>query len=191
VGFYGTGAGWKLGMNTQTGALKINGSEGQPGQTLISNGSAAPSWSSASGWLYNNIYQINQSVNIVIPPVPATPTLPGMNHPDFSITVTSNSKLVISAFVSIKALSCFACGPSQVGLGVQIFQNGFTFTGWTSAPAEGSATNGQSLTLTTGLRVVDVTPAVYTFRTFVFNDPGPSANAECSSGRLVIAVIGQ
>lgn len=49
VGFYGAGAGWKFGMNTQTGALKINGNEGQAGQMLQSNGSgAAPTWSTAS-----------------------------------------------------------------------------------------------------------------------------------------------
>jgi hypothetical protein len=45
VGFYGSGAGWKFGMNTQTGALKINGTEGTAGQVLTSNaGGAAPSW---------------------------------------------------------------------------------------------------------------------------------------------------
>ena len=192
VGFYGTGgAGWRFGMNTQTGALKINGSEGQAGQTLISNGPAAPSWSSVSSWLFNNIYQRNQISNIVIPPVPATPTLPGLNYTDFSLTIISNSKLIVSAFVNIKSLYCFGCGPSTVGLGIQILQNGFTFPGSNSANSEGSVDNDHTLTFTTGLRIVDVTPAVYTFRTFVFNDVGPSANAECSSGRLFIAVIPQ
>ncbi|WP_462252187.1 hypothetical protein [Ferruginibacter sp.] len=50
VGFYGGAAGWKFGMNTQTGALKINGSEGLAGQVLQSNGSAtAPTWITSSG----------------------------------------------------------------------------------------------------------------------------------------------
>jgi hypothetical protein len=45
VGFYGnSGAGWKFSMNTQTGALKINGTEGTAGQILTSGGTGAPAW---------------------------------------------------------------------------------------------------------------------------------------------------
>jgi len=47
VGFYGNqGAGWKFAMNTSTGALKVNGSEGLAGQVLTSNGTGnTASWS--------------------------------------------------------------------------------------------------------------------------------------------------
>jgi hypothetical protein len=50
VGFYGKdGAGWKFSMNTQTGALKINGSEGTAGQVLTSNGAGStPTWNQSS-----------------------------------------------------------------------------------------------------------------------------------------------
>lgn len=45
VGLYGNGgAGWKFSMNTQTGALKINGTEGAAGQILQSNGASSPTW---------------------------------------------------------------------------------------------------------------------------------------------------
>jgi hypothetical protein len=47
IGFYGNqGAGWKFAMNTSTGALKVNGSEGLAGQVLTSNGfGSTASWS--------------------------------------------------------------------------------------------------------------------------------------------------
>ncbi|MEO6405797.1 MAG: hypothetical protein ABIY51_14985, partial [Ferruginibacter sp.] len=49
VGFYGLATGWKFCMNTQTGALKINGSEGQAGQVLQSTGAGtAPTWISSA-----------------------------------------------------------------------------------------------------------------------------------------------
>ena len=49
VGFFGVPTGFKFVMNTQTGALKINGSEGQAGQVLQSNGSGtAAAWISAA-----------------------------------------------------------------------------------------------------------------------------------------------
>jgi hypothetical protein len=45
IGFWGNPIGWNFSMNTQTGALKINGSEGQPGQILRSNGGgSSPTW---------------------------------------------------------------------------------------------------------------------------------------------------
>lgn len=46
VGLFGNnGAGWRFSMNTQTGALKINGTEGIPGQVLKSNAAgASASW---------------------------------------------------------------------------------------------------------------------------------------------------
>ncbi len=191
VGFYGNqGAGWKFSMNTQTGALKINGSEGQAGQTIISNGAAAPSWGSISSWLFNNMYQINQTANLNAAQCLCTPTLPGMSTTDFSLAITTNSKLIISAHVNAKAFSCFGCGSTHITLGTQIYQNGFTFSGTSSPSSEGDIANGLGYSLTTGLRIVDVTPGNYTFRTYIYNEFGP-ATVEFSAGRLVIVVVPQ
>jgi hypothetical protein len=44
VGFWGSGVGWRFTMNTQTGALKVNGSEGQAGQVLSSTGGGGNAW---------------------------------------------------------------------------------------------------------------------------------------------------
>ena len=45
VGFFGNGgSGWRFSMNIQTGALKINGTEGTAGQLLTSGGTGAPAW---------------------------------------------------------------------------------------------------------------------------------------------------
>jgi hypothetical protein len=190
VGFYGLQAGWQFGMNTQTGALKINGNEGQAGEVIASNGSAPPSWRSVSGWLFNNTYQFNQTSNFVAAPCACSTNLPGMSFSDISINITTTSKLIISDFLSAKAIPCFTCGPTHVRFGVQILQNGYTFDGFFGGEAEGSPENGQSISLTTGMRVVTVTPATYTIRAYVVNFNGP-ANVECSNGRVAVQVIPQ
>ncbi len=47
VGFYGASSAWTFKMNTNTGALAVNGVEGSSGQILQSNGSGQPaSWGS-------------------------------------------------------------------------------------------------------------------------------------------------
>ncbi len=187
VGFFGIGSGWKFSMNTQTGALKINGSEGLAGQALKSGGSGVvPSWGSISNWLFNNTYEINQTANMLIPNGFATPTLPGMDNANLSITITTNSKLIVSAFLKIQSISCFGCGTSHVGVGTQINGPGF----FKSILAEGNTVNGQILTLNTGVSMVDVGPGVYTFRTFAFIEFG-STSHDCSGGRLFVAVIPQ
>jgi hypothetical protein len=56
IGFFAVGIGWKFGMNTQTGALKVNGSEGQPGQVIVSAGAAAPSWGYANSHYIGETY---------------------------------------------------------------------------------------------------------------------------------------
>lgn len=68
VGFYGgNGAGWSLLMNTQNGALSLNGSTGEAGQVLMSSGnSAAPSWVSP-GTVLKTGYS-GASTNVVLPP---------------------------------------------------------------------------------------------------------------------------
>ena len=191
VGFYGLQAGWKFGMNTQTGALKINGNEGQETQVISSNGSLVPAqWRSISGWLYSNTYQFNQASTFNAAPCACSPNLPGLSFSDISINVTTNAKLVISDFLNAKAVACFGCGPTHIRFGLQILQNGNTFPGFFSGEAEGSPENGQSISLTSGMRVVDVIPAVYTIRAYVVNFSGP-ASIDCTFGRVAVQVIPQ
>lgn len=42
VGFYGSGAGWGLAMNTQTGSMAFDGNAGTNGEVLLSRGAALP-----------------------------------------------------------------------------------------------------------------------------------------------------
>ena len=113
-----------------------------------------------------------------------------MSHSDISIPITTNSKLIISDFLSVKAIPCFACGPTHLRFGIHILQNGNTFDDFFSGETEWSPGNGESISLTSGMRIVNVPPAVYTIRAYVVNLDGP-ANIECTYGRVAVQVIPQ
>ena len=101
VGFYGGGAGWKFAMNTQTGALKINGSEGQTGQVLQSNGSGAPpTWSAPSGK--------TQYYRAAIPSVILTDASPGLDIV-VPVNVVANSIITVSVTVTVSTANFVGC----------------------------------------------------------------------------------
>ena len=105
VGFFGIGTGWKFGMNTQNGALKINGSEGTSGQVLVSNGSSAAAGYTTIG----NVLVTDMRVGSGFVSINAFFTdfhLPSLTH---SITLTRRSKVIISANVSFGASFCVGC----------------------------------------------------------------------------------
>jgi len=118
VGLYGqNGAGWKLSMNTQTGALKINGSEGTAGQVLKSNGSGAPSWVSSTNTLYNNTIQlIANTYNSIVPDDTYVP-LSGLSY---SFSTTVNVKVLIMFNLNLYPGYCVACEPSGCNVGIFI-----------------------------------------------------------------------
>ncbi len=111
VGFYGNGAGWKFSMNTNSGALKINGTEGSAGHILITNGpGSSAQWASIgtilpSYYLYNSMYGPNYTL------VNASAEFQLANS-TISITVPSNSRLIISANYAVytNCINCFGSG---------------------------------------------------------------------------------
>lgn len=188
VGFAGIGTGWSFAMNTQTGALKINGSEGLAGQTLQSNGTAAPSWNSISGWLYNNIFQMNQGVAaLTLAPNSGRTILPNMGTGNLSVNVTKNSKLIMTAFVNINTNFCNTCTFSNVRLGMSYYKNGVHYE---YAIANASLNNYKTFGHNNGISVFDITTGVYTFETYVYSDDG-LASVDFNNGRLFIAIIPQ
>ena len=101
VGLYGNnGATWKFSMNTQTGALKVNGSEGTTNQVLASNGTgSSPGWQSLSSliktyYLYNDMccagFITVNTMNEYL-----------LFNSTFNLTITQPTRLIISAGFNI------------------------------------------------------------------------------------------
>lgn len=118
VGLYGNnGAGWKFTMNTETGALKVNNSEGTAGQVLKSNGlGASASWANATNTLYNNTTQIipGGTSTVVTSDFTWTP-LPNMTY---TFTTSGNAKLLVMFNVAAFPGLCLGCGSTQCYFGV-------------------------------------------------------------------------
>jgi len=94
IGFWGnTGAGWKFTMNTSSGALRVNGSEGLPGQTIVSNGSGTPNWRAPSNSIYNNTTVKTQTGDIQLTFGSPPTALPNLDH---TFTVPGNAKVLVS-----------------------------------------------------------------------------------------------
>jgi len=103
IGFFGNnGAGWKFGMNTVTGALKVNGTEGQAGQVITSNGSSTAQWKSPTNALYQQT-NINLNSGGISPGGTAT-TIPGLSQ---TVTVSGNAKLLVQFGVKVQGDCCF------------------------------------------------------------------------------------
>jgi hypothetical protein len=102
IGFYGATAGWKFGMNTQTGALKINGSEGTAGQVLTSNGpNASATWSSPTQELYSNTIALNATATNSL--FYFWDTIPGTVY---TFTTSGNAVVLARYNFCIKGLDC-------------------------------------------------------------------------------------
>jgi len=118
VGFYGLTSGWKFGMNTQTGALKINGSEGVAGQVLVNNGAGVPEWQSS---LPKSYYVALAATYNWAPYAGHEVALPGFS---ITVTLTKASSVNISALIYHSIVNCFGCGAQ--GRGFYLKQNGGT-----------------------------------------------------------------
>ncbi|MEO6541473.1 MAG: hypothetical protein ABIN74_10795 [Ferruginibacter sp.] len=117
VGFFGIGTGWKFGMNTQTGALKVNGTEGLTGQVLISNGSSAPSWGSPTNSLYNSTAQVFSITNIAITTSSVWVPIPDLSY---TFNATGNVKIIVMYNVHVFPGPCVNCGSTGAMIGVYI-----------------------------------------------------------------------
>jgi hypothetical protein len=172
-------------LTNLNGGLRINGNAGAGGQMLQSGGaSAAPSWSSVSSWLFNNLQMMQQSGTTTIA-WPNTGSFGSMNYGDFSLVVTTTSKLLLYSVGNMESLSCFACGPSAGFIQTQINKDGTAFSVFF---AQGNADNGHVSTLN-GMILYQIPPGTYTFFTYGANQGGP--DVKFSNARLLIVLIPQ
>jgi hypothetical protein len=157
VGFYGGGSGWRFEMNTQNGALRINGSEGNSGQVLQSNGiGTAPSWASSTNALYNNTISLEDPSEQVLNSGSAS-TATNLNGMSYTFTLAGNAKVLISFDIPVDVLSCIGCGATAADVNLNL--NGALQNIYFLSVANGSQSTvagTKLLTLTSGTYTVSL-----------------------------------
>ncbi len=120
IGFYGNSpAGWKFTMNTSSGALRVNGSEGLPGQTIVSNGSGTPNWRAPSNSIYNSTTVKTQTGDIQLTSSSPPTAIPGLDH---TFTVPGNAKVLVSMNLHIQ-VNGTAIGYPMIFIDIQLDNN--------------------------------------------------------------------
>ena len=185
VGFYGnTGIGWGFTMNTITGALALNGNEGQSGQVLQSGGSGQQAfWSSSLNVLYNNMNEYSQIGTITIGPLSQS-TIPGANN--ITVSLSKRSKLILSSSMDIVSTPCTGCGGSHAELIISINTNPLFVSG---GIAESDISSGEKKTFVTSSKFITLNPGNYAINLILRNGnlSGPSITG--SEGRLNIIIL--
>ena len=90
-------------MNTITGALSLNGSEGTSNNALTSMGSGnPPEWRSPTKFLYDNTQMKTQTADLTM-----TSSTPALIIPNlsFTFTVTGNAKVIVSSSLCVIQLN--------------------------------------------------------------------------------------
>ena len=186
VGFYGMGvAGWKLSMNTQTGALKINGNEGTAGQVLTSNGAGSPpSWNQppstgAAGIKTYYKYPQNSQGLMETAGVAAETKIPSISG--ITITVTVPSTLAISASCYARA-NCPAVGscPLSIEFYYKVNNNQCHPFGFSGA---------EYLTGTISNHFYDVAPGTYTIDFYSKKRSSYELNYSAAGGYATVMVL--
>ena len=170
------------------GAFSVNGNTGTAGQVLKSGGSgSSPTWGTLSSFLFDNTSQIEQTNN-----VDATASgniaLPGMRKTDYTLTVTTNAKLIVSTSIHGVTTSCSGCGVTNFWVVTSVYKNGNPVA-YANIDADGSCGNGAYGSLTTGLTMIDVGPGTYTFETNAGVHNGPDISVR--HGRLTVVLVPQ
>jgi hypothetical protein len=116
VGFYGSnGASWGLTMNTQTGALSLNGNAGQPGQVMMSTGNNAAKWATASEVLPVMLTEGTNLINTNL-------TEQGYTGSDINLNLSQNTLVLL--FCRIKAEKGCFIAPCSFESKIELFLNG-------------------------------------------------------------------
>lgn len=180
VGFWGSGVGWKFSMNTQTGALKINGSEGSPGQVITSNGSSQTTWSSPTKAIYDNTIMKTQTGSDLVL------TSTGVDIPNltYTFTISGNAKVLVRPNIFAYTGSCAFCSYSSLFIDIQV-NNAAQTTMFTEIP------NGQKNHWMEEY-LLQLGPGTYTIK-LVASALGPTTNIMAGTwtekSRMVIQVI--
>src|SRR6185503_8242742 len=176
----------KLTMNTQNGALKINGREGQNGQVLRSNGAGQPAtWTNSLNALYNNMTEYTQSAAQTLPALSGSVEINGMSN--LTLVITSRSKVMFDATAEIHSNTCFGCGGSTATFVVQLFPSGGGPL--TTASCRSNLGVDEQHTFATGTKIATLNPGTYTIDTVASNSNLSGPSITVSFARLNVIVI--
>jgi len=168
VGFFGSGSGWGLTMNTQNGALGVGGNTGIAGQVLMSNGPVnAPVWSFGESLI--------QTAEFVYPFF--SPSLGNspffFNEIAFTITLSQPSRVILF----YKGLTYKTCGIGSCSTKwlLETYINGGPRVSSYSVDGASYAGSGSHETsISQGPSIHSLSPGTYTFTfsgTNLFNSP--------------------
>lgn len=169
VGFYGSGTGWSLLMNTQTGAVSFGGNTGQGGQVLMSNGTAgAPAWVPAGTIIKTGYSGVSQTGILN--------TFNGVNltNSAYTITVSVPSRIILQ-YKTTTYKDCLIGSCNTKWLLAVYFNNAFFTTYRIDGTSYSTNFSGAQLsTETSGPDYFDVEPGTHTFTfnaTNLYNEP--------------------
>ena len=169
VGFYGSGTGWSLLMNTQSGAVSFGGNTGQGGQVLMSNGTAgAPAWVPAGTIIKTGYSGVSQTG------VLNTFNGVSLTNSAYTITVTVPSRIILQ-YKTTTYKDCLIGSCNTKWLLAVYFNNAFFTTYRIDGTSYSTNFSGAQLsTETSGPDYFDVEPGTHTF-TFnasnLYNEP--------------------
>jgi hypothetical protein len=169
VGFYGSGTGWSLLMNTQTGAVSFGGNAGQGGQVLMSNGTAgAPGWVPAGTIIKTGYSGVSQTGIL------NTFNGVSLTNSTYTITVSVPSRIILQ-YKTITYKDCLIGSCNTKWLLAVYFNNAFFTTYRIDGNSYSTNFSGAQLsTETSGPDYFDVEPGTHTF-TFnasnLYNEP--------------------
>jgi hypothetical protein len=183
---YGTSASFTEKFRLKgNGGMIINGSEGQNGQLLRSNGAGQPvSWANPLNQLYNNMTEYAQVGSTTVNPLTNT-NIPGMSS--IVLNIGTRSKVIFSSSMEIISNPCFACGGSDARMVIQVnYPGGSAQDGGT---AESNIASGERHTLVTGDKIKTLDPGSYTIHAILTNENLSGPTITGSFGRLIIIII--
>jgi hypothetical protein len=185
VGFYGNGGiGWGFTMNSVTGALSLNGNEGQAGQVITALGTNLPAgWVNPLNQLYNNTTEYTLLAPVTLGSF-AGGNLAGMSG--IVLNISTRSKVILSAGMDITSNPCFGCGGADAQLIIQIDPGGPIIDG---GYGESNINSGEQHTLVTGERIKTLNPGNYTINTILRNETLSGPTITGKNGRLNIIII--
>ncbi|MBC7886252.1 MAG: hypothetical protein H7Z13_00065 [Ferruginibacter sp.] len=167
VGFFGSGTGWGLTMNTQNGALTIGGSTGNPGQVLTSNGAAAnPGWTTAGNIIKTQFAGLlSNSISI------SGADFKEFTNSAYTVTLASPSRVILFCKTQTRAESLVPGFDAESRWRLELWLNGtVSRTYRVNGSLRASLSfNDNKLDLTTGPEYFDLPAGTHHFTFFATN----------------------
>ena len=158
---------WRFSVNINTGALKINGNEGRPGDLMMSNGANGAQWTSVTGMIPSAYADGSGAVSPRSTQGQPLVPLPMLNF--LTITVYRKSRLLVSGHFVAEGPKCnVGCGDGAAYIFLDV-----AGVDRSKVPAALLISAGANSIAAATLSnyAVDVNPGTYTLTFKVFSNP--------------------